>query len=212
MMNSFWWGSKRNRGGGINWLHQDTLCKPKSVEGMGFKKLHNFNLAMLGKQGWSLLSKPNSLVVKVLKAYYFPKTSFVDAGVGYNPSYALRSIMAAKDVVIQGSRVQIRNGQSVLIGKDPWLLDMENRFVTSGLNVNISNARVSSLMESEHCCWDHDAVTDIFGMWDRDLILQIPLSFRRNYDLWYWLAYPRGSNTIYNCYKLLNPITVAPSS
>ena len=153
MMNSFWWGSKRNGGGGINWLRQDTLCKPKSVGGMGFKKLHYFNLAMLGKQGWRLLSKPNSLVAKVLKAYYFPKISFANAGVGHNPSYALRSIMAAKNVVIQGSRVQIGNGQSVLIGKDPWLPDMENGFVTSNLNVNISNARVSSLMESEHHVW-----------------------------------------------------------
>lgn len=49
MMNSFWWGSKHNRGGGINWLRWDTLCKPKLVGGMGFKKLYYFNLAMLGK-------------------------------------------------------------------------------------------------------------------------------------------------------------------
>lgn len=89
---------------------------------------------------------------------------------------------------------------------------MENGFVTSDLNVNISNARVSSLMESEHRCWDHDTVTNIFGTWDRDLILQIPLSSRRNDDLWYWLADPRGSYTVHSCYKLLNPITIAPSS
>ena len=49
MMNSFYWGSMRNGGGGINWLRQDTLCKPKSVGGMGFKKLHHFNLANDGQ-------------------------------------------------------------------------------------------------------------------------------------------------------------------
>lgn len=62
MMNSFWWGSKHNGGGGINWLCWDTLCKPKSIRGMGFKKLYYFNLAMLGKQGWRLLYNLNSLV------------------------------------------------------------------------------------------------------------------------------------------------------
>lgn len=67
----------------------------KSVGGMGFKKLHYFNLIMLGKQGWRLLSSPNSLVAKVLKAYYFPKTSFVGACVEHKPSYTWRSIMAA---------------------------------------------------------------------------------------------------------------------
>lgn len=77
---------------------------------MGFKKLHYFNLAMLGKQDRLLLSSLNSFVAKVLKARYFPKTSFVDAYMGHKPSYAWRSIMVAKDMVIQGSCVQIGNG------------------------------------------------------------------------------------------------------
>ena len=49
MMNSFWWGNKRNGGGGINWLRWDLLCKPKEFGGIGFKQLHTFNIAMLGK-------------------------------------------------------------------------------------------------------------------------------------------------------------------
>ena len=55
-------------------------------------------------------------------------------------------------------------------------------------------------------------MTNIFGMRDIDLILQIPLNFRRNNDLWYWLADPRGSYTVHSCYKLLDPIPVSPSS
>ena len=49
MMNSFWYGNSRNHGGGINWIRWDALCKPKSAGRIGFKKLHAFNLAMLGK-------------------------------------------------------------------------------------------------------------------------------------------------------------------
>lgn len=55
-------------------------------------------------------------------------------------------------------------------------------------------------------------MTDIFGTQDIDLILQIPFSFRRNDDLWYWLADPRGSYTVRSCYKLLDPIPVSLSS
>ena len=29
----------------------EKLCKPKVHEGIGFKQLHSFNIAMLGKQG-----------------------------------------------------------------------------------------------------------------------------------------------------------------
>ena len=37
MMNSFWWGSKRNGGGGIKWMKWERLCKPKDFGGLGFK-------------------------------------------------------------------------------------------------------------------------------------------------------------------------------
>lgn len=88
---------------------------------ISFKKLHYFNLAMLGKQGWRLLSSPSSFVAKVYKTRHFLKTSFVNACVGHNLSYAWQSIMTVKDVIIQGSRVQMGNGQKTLIGKDLWL-------------------------------------------------------------------------------------------
>jgi hypothetical protein len=38
---------------------------------MGFKDIKLFNLAMLGKQGWRLLTNPDSLCAIVLKGKYF---------------------------------------------------------------------------------------------------------------------------------------------
>jgi hypothetical protein len=51
MLNSFWWGSNREQNKGINWLSWDKLTMRKEFGGMGFRHLHGFNLAMLGKQG-----------------------------------------------------------------------------------------------------------------------------------------------------------------
>ncbi|VFQ95991.1 unnamed protein product [Cuscuta campestris] len=43
------------------------LSVPKKFGGMGFKQLHSFNVAMLGKQGWRLLTQPDALVSRVFK-------------------------------------------------------------------------------------------------------------------------------------------------
>ena len=47
---------------------------PKMRGGLGFKNLRDFNLAMLGKQGWKLVSRPDSLIARVLKAKYYEYT------------------------------------------------------------------------------------------------------------------------------------------
>ncbi|XP_024044748.1 uncharacterized protein LOC112100221 [Citrus clementina] len=113
MMNSFWWGTKRNEDRGIHWRRWDSMCKPKSFGGIGFKKIRDFNIAMLGKQCWKLMTNPQSLVARILKAKYYPRSVFIEASVGFNPSYTWRSIMATQHVVVQGSRLRIGSGQQV---------------------------------------------------------------------------------------------------
>ena len=48
----------------------------KDDGGLGFRNLHWFNLAMLGKHGWHFFTYPYALVSRVFKAKYFPRESF----------------------------------------------------------------------------------------------------------------------------------------
>ncbi|KAH9754586.1 reverse transcriptase domain-containing protein [Citrus sinensis] len=212
MMNSYWWGNKRNGGKSIHWLRWDSMCKPKSVGGIGFKKIHDFNIAMLGKQCWKLMTDPHSLVARILKARYYPRSSFTDASVGFNPSYTWRSLMAAKNFVVNGSRIQIGDGQQVQLSKDPWLPDVHNGFITSELDESLATATVDCLMVPGQRSWDYDLITDVFNSRDAGLILQVPLSARQNADRWYWLVDPKGQFTVRSCYELLNSETNVSSS
>jgi hypothetical protein len=64
MMNSFWWGGGGDSKG-IRWLAWDRLASPKSHGGLGFRDLHSFNLAMIAKQGWNIITKPHTLVARI---------------------------------------------------------------------------------------------------------------------------------------------------
>lgn len=97
-MNSFWWGNGGS-GKGIKWMSWAKLCDEKENGGLGFKDMHQFNIAMLAKQGWRLLNDDNPFVTSIMRARYFPNTDYLNAKLGDNPSYMWRSIFSAQDIV-----------------------------------------------------------------------------------------------------------------
>lgn len=68
-------------------MSQEKLCMIKEGVGLGFRELSKFNVIMLAKQGLSILNGDNSHVTNVVKARYFPKSDYLNASMGVNPSY-----------------------------------------------------------------------------------------------------------------------------
>lgn len=92
MMSSYFCGFGGANAKGIKWMSWTRLSEHKARGGMGFRRLHAFNLAMLGKQAWKLVTQQNFVFSKLLKAKYFPIGSFMDAKLGHNPSYVWRDL------------------------------------------------------------------------------------------------------------------------
>ena len=59
----FWWNSNPPKRG-IHWAKWEKVCLPKEEGGIGFRLIHEFNLALLAKQLWRLVRHPDSLVMK----------------------------------------------------------------------------------------------------------------------------------------------------
>jgi hypothetical protein len=79
-MAKYWWSSSLDRKS-MHWVSWSNLTTLKVKGGMGFRDLHVFNLALLGKHGWRFMTNSKSLCARVLKGRYFPDCDFMEATV-----------------------------------------------------------------------------------------------------------------------------------
>ena len=98
------------------------MCNSKANGGLGFRNLKAFNLAMLAKQAWRILTNLNSLVARVLKGRYFPMGDILNAKLGFSPSYSWRSIHNSLEIIRRGTRWRVGNRKQIHIWEDRWLL------------------------------------------------------------------------------------------
>jgi hypothetical protein len=77
-ISKYWWGSSIDNHK-IHWLKWSKLTDAKRDGGMGFRDMTLFNQAMLGKQGWRLMTRPDAPCTRVLQGTYYPNCEFLDA-------------------------------------------------------------------------------------------------------------------------------------
>nr|XP_023883659.1 uncharacterized protein LOC111995948 [Quercus suber] len=157
----------------VAWMSWAKLCQPKEIGGMGFRDLKGFNKALLAKQGWRLQTNPHSMFARVFKAKYFPDSSFRQATLGHNPSFAWRSIMSAQEVV------------------------------ASPKNSLEADAKVCELIDHERKEWNVPLVRQIFWSHEADMVLGIPLSTSLPLDKLVWACTVKGEFTMQSAYHLI---------
>jgi hypothetical protein len=95
-ISQFWWGDEEEQKH-MHWKAWWKLCIPKSSRGMGFRDLHCLNMSMLAKQIWRLLSEPESLCARVLRAKYYADGRLLNAKLKSGSSFTWQSILAGLD-------------------------------------------------------------------------------------------------------------------
>ncbi|GAU30599.1 hypothetical protein TSUD_392900 [Trifolium subterraneum] len=101
MMSRFWWGSNVDKRK-IHWVSWKKTCKQKNLGSMWFRDLRTFNQALLAKQGWRILTEPQTLLARTLKAKYFPQCKFLQEKQGNRSSYCWQSIQKFSWILKRG--------------------------------------------------------------------------------------------------------------
>jgi hypothetical protein len=116
----FWWTESIDKRS-LHWLSWKKLAKPTSWGGMGFRDLELFNLALLHKKGWRLLTNPNSLCARVLSGRYYPDGDFTNVVAPKTASKTWRAILDRRRALQAGLIKRIGSGDSVSMWNDRWI-------------------------------------------------------------------------------------------
>lgn len=199
LMCKFWWSQQENENK-LHWLSWDKMTLPKKLGGLGYKDLYSFNLAMLAKQAWRLLTDPSSLCARVLKAKYYLDTDVLQANPKVGMSYSWRSILKGVQLLKEGVIKRVADGNSVNIWTDPWLpRDGCLQTITPRGQNLVGTA--AELMDPYSASWDEQLVRDTLWPADANVVLSIPIrdGFQ---DFWAWHPDPKGIFSVKSAYKL----------
>lgn len=188
----------------------EKLCLPKSKGGLGFRNLYAFNLAMLAKQGWRIISYTTSLVAQILKAKYFPDSSFMDAVVRSNALYVWRSICTAREVIKRRSSWQIGDGRTVKVWGDRWI---PRRSTFQSVSTRPADSTITFVSEliTEDARWNMDMLTSVLPKEEVDIICTISLSVWSTCDNFIWHFDKKGKFTVKSAYHVARLWVLPPS-
>ncbi|XP_074297338.1 uncharacterized protein LOC141628049 [Silene latifolia] len=202
LISRFWWGFEDGKRG-ISWVAWRKLCQSKSLGGMGFRDFHLFNMALLGKQVWRLMTETEGLWAQLMRAKYYPTGNIMSAILGSNPSYTWRGILEARDMLRSGWRRRIGDGLSTRVWGDAWLPGTQTGCIISPQVPGREGMMVAELLEVNGNGWNDALLDTMFLPFERERIRNIRLSSNRPVDEWYWVAEKDGIFTVKSAYRRL---------
>ncbi|KAL0433179.1 UNVERIFIED_CONTAM: putative mitochondrial protein, partial [Sesamum latifolium] len=150
-------------GGGaqkVHWIAWRKLCRSKKEEGLVFRRLKEFNMAMLAKQAWKVVVNPHSLLSQILQQ---------------------------KDLLVVGVRWQIGNGELVSITGVPWLpRPMSFQLIFQPRSLQPDTKVVALCLDNSG--WNETLISEEFEQIDADCILSIlvPIEHGRDEIVWHY--------------------------
>ncbi|CAN1140139.1 Putative ribonuclease H protein At1g65750 [Linum perenne] len=191
----FWSGSLKKRA--IHWANAETLCKPKSLGGLGFRDFHHFNIALLAKQARRLLSQQDALWVKLLKSIYFRKTDFMNAKKHARPSWIWSSLLQARETIKLGAFKVMGDGEPINLSSDPWIPQLP----PMSIQVDTGPFEVAAdWIREDTREWDRNPISQYCPQYQTELICQIPIGPRGMKDEWKWKYDKEGKFSVKSAY------------
>ncbi|KAL4319353.1 hypothetical protein GQ457_18G009190 [Hibiscus cannabinus] len=146
---------------------------------MGFKDLHLFNIDLLGKHLWRLLSEPGSLLYRTLLAKYFSDGDLLHASAPARSSFAWKGLHHALSRLRDGFFWTLGIDSQVRLFRDRW--GGFSPVTLSGGSADNEEIplRCREFMIPGQPLWDHSKLSASLTPVDVENIVEVPISSDR---------------------------------
>ncbi|KAL4363000.1 hypothetical protein GQ457_04G024640 [Hibiscus cannabinus] len=168
-----WSGSDNRRGWHL--LNWESVCAPKNSGGMGFRNLHLFNIALLGKQIWQLISAPDFLFARVFRDRYFPSGKISDATCNMRASFSWKGLFRAFQYLKSGFMWRPGINSDARIHQDCWGGNIPVQHYGDYEDDSELPIRCRHFMIPNCPLWDACKISAYFSSDDALSILRIPI-------------------------------------
>lgn len=125
------------------------------------------------------------MCAKVLKSRYFEHVDFLQSEISKRPSFAWKSLLHGRDLLISDLKKMIGNGLSINVWSDPWIHDNPLRIpLMKNIFVDL-NLKVSDLLDPISHDWNRIKLHDLFYPMDIVLI-EAMKPIPSQVDFWIW--------------------------
>jgi hypothetical protein len=197
---NFWWGDSEGQKK-VHWIGWDRMCKNKARGGLGFRDYECFNQAFLAKQGWRMITQPDSLCARVLKARYFKEGDFLTASCPKRASYTWRGIIHGRHLLRAGLVWRIGDGTSIKVHEDNWI-PRSGAQCPLGQREEECPRLVSEFIVPEGGAWNEEMVRQHFFDIDVADILCTPVGRPGTQDFRAWNYTKNGVFSVRSAYHL----------
>ena len=141
---------------------------------------------MLGKQGWRLLTRPESLCAKILCGNHFHNGSFMTARKKRGSSHTWQAILKGREVLEKGLIKGVEDGNTINIWNDQWIPNNLG-FNPIYRKPEAQAEKVHELLSPDGMSWNTQVLRDNFVIHDENAVSRFPLG-RLDKDTWAWSA------------------------
>ncbi|CAL1401146.1 unnamed protein product [Linum trigynum] len=181
----------------IPWRKGDVLNDPKGEGGLGFRNFQLFNMALVAKQGWRLITEPNALWARLMKGLYYPNGDFLTARKGSTSSWIWSSLWESRKALDLGTIRVIGSGEDTWFHKDPWVHPIQGHTISSLLD---PPSRVRDWMCQDGKRWNMNLIHRHCSPEEADVISRIQIGPNGAPDKWVWKFNSTGSFSVRTAY------------